>query len=294
MSHRRALALMVLVTLLWSTAGVVTRHLESVRSFELTFWRSAFTAASLVLWWGVRQGLSGLAPLGSPSSRLWLSALCWAVMFTAFMLALTLTTVANVLVVMALGPLMTALLAWMVLRRPLPVVTVVAVLLAGGGVAWMFGGQGVDLGWGPLVALAVPLAASVNWTLMQAHAGRPIGAEREVSLPHAVALGAALSAAFTLPAAWPLQASGHDIAWLAFLGVTQLAIPCVLLVHLTRVLSATEVALVALLELVFGVAWVWWLAGEVPGPNTLSGASLVVVALVFNELKRPRRTSHAA
>jgi drug/metabolite transporter (DMT)-like permease len=282
-THRRALVLMVLVTLLWSTAGVVSRQLESARSFEVTFWRSAFTALSLLVWWGLREGRAGWAPLAQRSGLLWASALCWGVMFTSFMLALTLTTVATVLVVMALGPLMTAVLARLVLGRRMAPVTVLAVLMAGAGVAWMFGGSALDLGWGPVVALLVPAAASVNWILMQSHAERA----GEVSMPHAVALGALLSAAATLPLAWPLQASGSDIAWLALLGATQLAIPCVLLVHLTRVLSATEIALLALLELVFGVAWVW-MAGEAPGPNTLAGAAVVLAALVFNELKRPR------
>jgi drug/metabolite transporter (DMT)-like permease len=49
LSHNRAVFLMVLVTLLWSTAGVVTRHLESARSFEVTFWRAFFTVLSLSL-----------------------------------------------------------------------------------------------------------------------------------------------------------------------------------------------------------------------------------------------------
>jgi hypothetical protein len=48
MTHGRAVSLMVLVTLMWSTAGVVTRHLEAARSFEVTFWRSAFNALALV------------------------------------------------------------------------------------------------------------------------------------------------------------------------------------------------------------------------------------------------------
>src|SRR5262245_50692246 len=49
MTHRRAVALMVLVTLLWSIAGVVTRHLDSARSFEVTFWRSLFNAIALAI-----------------------------------------------------------------------------------------------------------------------------------------------------------------------------------------------------------------------------------------------------
>jgi hypothetical protein len=36
MTHRRAVALMVLATLLWSIAGVVTRHLDAARSFEVS------------------------------------------------------------------------------------------------------------------------------------------------------------------------------------------------------------------------------------------------------------------
>ena len=44
MTHRRAVALMILVTLMWSIAGVVTRHLDAARSFEVNFWRSLFNA----------------------------------------------------------------------------------------------------------------------------------------------------------------------------------------------------------------------------------------------------------
>ena len=287
MSHRRALALMVLVTLLWSTAGVVSRQLDHARGFEISFWRSAFTLLSLLLWWGWREGRAGLAPLLSRSPTLWASALCWAVMFTAFMLAITMTAVANVLVVMALGPLFTALLAWGLLGQALPARTLAAVLIASAGVAWMFGGQGLALGWGPLIALAVPLAGAVNWILLQR------AASAQVPLPHAVALGALLSSLLTLPFALPFEASVSDLAWLALLGCTQLALPCVLAVRLTRVLSATEMSLLALLELVFGVTWAWWLAGEAMSPRMMLGAALVLGALILNELRRQPATMRA-
>ena len=38
---------MLLVTLLWSSAGVVGRQLQQAQGFEVTFWRSAFTALAL-------------------------------------------------------------------------------------------------------------------------------------------------------------------------------------------------------------------------------------------------------
>ena len=40
---------MLIATLLWSIAGVVTRHLEAARSFEVTFWRSAFNVLALTV-----------------------------------------------------------------------------------------------------------------------------------------------------------------------------------------------------------------------------------------------------
>ena len=96
----------------------------------------------------------------------------------------------------------------------------------------------------------------------------------------------------SLPLAWPLQASTHDLSLLALLGVFQLAIPCLLAVRLARVLSAPEVALLALLEVVFGVAWAWLGAEESPSAHVLGGAALVLFALGANEalgLRRPAR-----
>lgn len=282
MSHRRAVALMVLVTLLWSIAGVVTRQLEVARSFEVTFWRSAFNALALAGALTLMRGPALWQGLLQSGRVVWLSGVCWAVMFTAFMLALTLTTVANVLVTMAIGPMITALFSRFFLGKQLPARTWLAILVAGGGIAWMFGlemGQGGSL-LGMLVASAVPLAGAVNWTVLQRVGESGEGAPD--MLP-AVLIGALLSALFSLPLAWPLQASGHDLALLALLGSMQLAIPCLLVVRLSRVLPGPEIALLALLEVVFGVAWAWLWAGEVPAGSMLVGGCLVLGALMVNE-----------
>ena len=282
MTHRRAVALMVLVTLLWSIAGVVTRHLDAARSFEVTFWRSLFNALALAVGLTALRGPALWSGLLRSSRVLWASGLCWAVMFTAFMVSLTLTTVANVLVTMAIGPMMTAIFSRIFLGKHLPLRTWLAILAAGAGISWMFGaeaGNGASL-LGSLVACAVPLAGAANWTLLQ-RAGE-FGAQGPDMLP-AVLLGALISAAVTLPLAWPLQASMHDLGLLALLGCVQLALPCLLVVRLSRQLPAPEIALLALLEVVFGVAWAWLWAGERLSSNVLLGGALVLGALVANE-----------
>jgi drug/metabolite transporter (DMT)-like permease len=286
MPHRRAVALMVLVTLLWSIAGVVTRHLDAARSFEVTFWRSLFTALTLAVALTVLRGPALWSGMLRANRWLWLSGLCWATMFTAFMLALTLTSVANVLVTMALGPLATAVFARLFLHHPLPARTWTAIVAACLGIAWMFGGEAGDglAAVGTLVACAVPLAGAANWTVLQ-RAGRDGASDM---LP-AVLVGAVVSALLTLPLAWPLQASAHDLGLLALLGSVQLALPCLLVVRLSRVLPAPEIALLALLEVLFGVAWAWLWAGEQPSSRMLAGGLLVLAALVANEATGFRR-----
>ena len=284
-SHARAAWTMVLAALLWSTAGVVTRQLQMAQGFEITFWRSLFTVLSLLVILPLWQGPGVFARMPWRRRAFWLAGFCWCVMFTAFMVALTMTGVARVLITMALGPLFTALLSRVVTGHRLPARTWAAIVVGGLGMGWMFAGQlgGAVSGreWlGSIVALGVPMAAAVNWTVAQ----RSQAQGEPIDLVPAVLLGAVISSAVTLPLAWPFQASGPDLAWLALLGLTQLAIPCVLVVLAARVLPAAEVSLLGLLEIVFGIALVWLIVGEVPKPEVLAGGTLVIGALLANEL----------
>ena len=280
LTRTQAVMFMVLTALLWSSAGVVTRHLEQVRSFEVTFWRSAFTVLSLLVLLPLLQGRQVLTSMRNAPTSFWLSGVCWGIMFTSFMLALTLTTVANVLITMAIGPLLTALLARWVIHQPLPKQTWWAIGVAGMGITLMYATQLQEINvLGTFLALCVPGAAAVNWVIAQ----RAAIHRQNINLAPAVMVGAALSALFTLPWAWPFQASTHDVAWLAFLGLTQLALPCVMRIWCASVLKAAEVALLALLEIIFGIALVWLGANEVPPVSALFGGSLVLGALLLNE-----------
>ena len=282
LTHSRAVALMILITLMWSMAGVLTRHLEAARSFEVTFWRSFFTAVSLLVILPFFQGRVVFSKIRTGSAALWVSGVCWSVMFTAFMVALTLTTVANVLVTLALGPFMTALAARIFIGHRIALRTWLAIAAAGAGIAWMYGGQ-VDFQSqlpGMLVALLVPIAGAINWTVVQSN--RSHG--KNIDLVPAVLVGAVISSVVTLPLSFPMQATPHDIGLLAVLGLFQLAIPCVLSVWCASILKAPEISLLALLEVIFGILLAWIGAGEVPGPSVLTGGALVVGALVVNEL----------
>ncbi len=299
MSHSRAVSLMIFVAFLWSTAGVVIRHLDSASSFEITFWRSGFCALALTIFLTLIRGRGFWCKLLRSPKIIWVSGICWSIMFTAFMVAITLTTVANVLIVMALGPLITALFARLFLHHRLPATTWLAIGISGLGIVWMFSHkEDTTLSLtGTLVALAIPLAAALNFTILQ-YVGLDrnkviaFGNKPQDMLP-AILIGAAISTLATLPLAWPLQASAHDIGLLSLLGIFQLAIPCILVVYLSRILAAPEILLLTLLEVIFGVTWAGIWAGEHPSANTLTGGTLVLGALVANELAQIARERKA-
>lgn len=284
LTHTRAVFLMVAVTMMWSIAGVVTRQLEQAHSFEVTFWRSFFTMVSLLVILPLWQGRGVFRAMRWRSGALWLSGVCWSIMFTAFMVALTLTSVANVLITLAAGPLLTALFARFAIGHKLPLRTWAAIVVAGIGIGYMFGSQ-VSVGGGgavigSLIAFCVPIAGAVQWTVVQRSQARG----EKIDLVPSVLVGAVISSVVTLPLSFPFVATGTDVAWLGLLGLVQLAIPCTLSVIAARVLKAPEVSLLALLEVIFGITLAWLGAGEEPGPTVLAGGALVLGALLANEL----------
>jgi drug/metabolite transporter (DMT)-like permease len=283
LTHRQAVLMMIACTMMWSIAGVVTRHLEHARSFEVTFWRSFFTFISLLVILPLIHGSSLLSKLKQGGIFLWICGICWGVMFTAFMTALTMTSVANVLITLSLGPMLTALFTRIFIGHQLAMRTLIAIVVSGFGIAYMYAAQ-INLSdtkqlIGMFVALGVPIAAAVNWTLVQHSQAQG----HDVDLVPAVMVGALISSVVTLPLSMPFQASGQDISLLAMLGLVQLAIPCTLAVVCARYLKAPEVSLLALLEIIFGIALAWIGANEKPGSPVLLGGSLVLGALALNE-----------
>lgn len=281
--HRRALLTLLACTVLWSTAGVGTRHLEQAEGFEIAFWRSVFCAAWITGVLTLGPGGKGLSAVRAMGRVGLVSGALWAAMFTCFMVALSMTTVANVLVVMAASPLLAAVLGWVVMREPVPPRTVFAIFAAGGGIVWMVR-DGLDRsGWlGMAVAFAVPVASSINIVLFKRSGVK-------VDLAPSVLVGATLSALVCLPLAWPLSAGSQDLAILALLGILQLAVPCMMMVRVARHLAPHEVALIGLMEAVLGPLWAWLGAAEVPNRSTLQGGAVVLTALLLNELMAIRQ-----
>lgn len=280
-SHPAAVLLMVCAATLWSMAGVLIRQIEAASSVEIAFWRSIFSVLFIALVLAVQQKRRAWAVMRAMGKPGLASGLMWAIMICCFVMAVRLTTVANTLIVMSISPLLTTLFAWLFLRQRIALRTWGAIIAAGSGMLWMFahGVAAVDRSQllGMVVALGVPVAASINVIVLKK-------AGHGIDLAPAVLLGGLFSALATLGWAWPFQASANDLVILAFLGCLQLGLPCMLMVIASRSLSAPQISLLGLVEVLLGPIWAWLGAGETPAQATLVGGLVVILALMFNEI----------
>jgi drug/metabolite transporter (DMT)-like permease len=277
-SHTFWVWIMVLVCVMWSISGIVTRNLQQAKTFEVTFWRSLFAAMSVAVILIVqRGGVSGAMNAVKSLGRVgFASSLCWAAMFTCFMLALTQTSTANTFVVNALYPVFAAALAWIVLGTRVPARTWLAMAAAIGGLVYMVAAGLGDGVLGIFIALGVPIGAAINVVIIKRYGAN-------VDLIPAVLVGAVLSALFVLPFSLPLKATTFDVSALALLGVVQLGVPCAMMVVVARHLPPAEVALLSLLEAILAPLWTWIGVNEIPTTATIIGGGIALAAITANE-----------
>jgi drug/metabolite transporter (DMT)-like permease len=279
----RGLLLMIGAGVCWSLSGIIVRNTSVANNWEVVFWRSCFSFLFLAGWLGLTHGREMIPELRRVGWVGLASGAMFATMITFFLLALTLTTVTNTQAIVCLAPFTGALAGWVLLRERLPLRTFVAMACALAGITLMFvESLGTGRMLGNVVALFVPLAYGVNVAILRkSHA--------QADMVMAVLIGSFISALVTLPLAWPLQASTHDLSLLAFMGVVQLAVGCILFVRATPHLTAAEISLIGLLESLLAPLWVWIGVGERPSDIALLGGLIVIGSLVLNEILALRR-----
>jgi drug/metabolite transporter (DMT)-like permease len=276
--QRRGQIYVALAAVAWSTAGVLQRQLTLDTPTQV-FGRAAFAGAALLVYVALVErgrvveafrsvGLAGVAV-----------AVCVATASGSFIAALNHTSVARVLFILAVSPVLAALLARITLGEPLTRRTVVAMAVALGGVTLMLGAPGE----GSLAGDALSFVAALAFALMIVITRW----RHDVSMAPATCLSQVILVAAFLPFASPGEIDGGDIGWLASLGIGQIGLGFALLTVGARLIPAAQVGLITLLEVVLGPLWVWLALDERPSTLTLLGGAIVIVAIVIQTRAAP-------
>jgi drug/metabolite transporter (DMT)-like permease len=273
--QQRGRLFVLLAALAWSTAGVLQRALSVGTPTQLAG-RAVFAVAAILVYVALAERgriARGFRKIGRDGLAI---AALMAVSSASFITALNHTTVANVLVMQALAPILSAALGLIVLHERVTRRTLVAMALALAGVVAMVGGpeQPSWLGEGLAFVMCLSFAA----TLVLARRGR------DVSMAPATCLSQALVLVAFAPFAHPGQIGGQDLLLLVVLGFGQMGLGLIFLTIGARLIPAAEVALISLLEIVLGPLWVWLARSERPGTATLAGGAVVLVAVVLQSL----------
>jgi drug/metabolite transporter (DMT)-like permease len=282
--HYRLGALCVTVSAVaWSTAGFFTR-LIPLDAWTILFWRGVFAGsftAGYVVWRYRGETLRVYRSMGRPG---WLFALCSAVGMTAFIPALKLTTVADVAIIYATAPFVTAALAWIWLRERTGATTWLASALAFVGVLVTLGGSGFGTNlWGDLLAFTMTVAVAVAMVLCRRH--------RDIPMVPAAALSILFGSIVSLPWAAPAAAEPTDLAYLALFGLFQMTLGLTLFTIGAPLIPAAHTALIGALEAPLAPLWVWIAFGELPPRLVFVGGAIVMLAVVGHILIENRRNA---
>jgi len=276
--RRRGQIYVALAAVAWSTAGVLQRQLTLDTSTQV-FGRAVFAALALLAYVAVVErggvvrafrsvGLAGVAV-----------AVCVATAAGSFISALNHTSVARVLFILAVSPVLAALLARVTLGEPISRRTAGTMALALAGVAVMLGAPGEGSLAGDGLALLAALAFAVMVVITRWR--------HDVSMAPATCLSQVILVVVFLPFAAPGEIAGDDLGWLATLGIGQIGLGFALLTVGARLIPAAQVGLITLLEVVLGPLWVWLALDERPSTLTLVGGAIVIVAIALQTREAP-------
>jgi drug/metabolite transporter (DMT)-like permease len=270
--RRRGQIYIALAALAWSSAGVLQRDL-SVDTATQVAGRALFAALALLAFVAALERGGVVNAFASMRRAGLATAACFAIASGTFIVALNHTTVANVLFMQAAAPIAAAVIAWAALREPVSRRTGVAMLVALGGVGLMVGGPGGIHGLGLALSIVMTFAFAVGVVITRHR--------RDISMAPAICLSQLIVLATFAPFSHPGAVGSHDLAVMAALGVGQIGLGLAFLTIGARLIPAAEVALITLLEIVFGPVWVWLAFSERPSTTTLVGGAIVVAAVAL-------------
>jgi drug/metabolite transporter (DMT)-like permease len=273
-ARRRGLLLVFVATVLWSCAGFFARLVDHLDLWTILCGRAFFGGmfiflVALVEWrrgvLGPHFGLGPLAPVIIALS---------AIAISSYIAALKTTTVAEVMVIYATLPFVTAGLAFVLNGERTTVRTLIAAGVAFIGVTIMVASA---LGTGRLIGQAISLMMTVAFGLMIVLQRRHPG----VSMTSVNAFGAFTAAAFAFGLSPHPPVTPFDLAVLAAFGLATVCVAFILFMEGAKHIPAAEAGLISMLDVVLGPLWVFLFFGELPGPLAMVGGALVIGALLW-------------
>jgi len=213
-----------------------------------------------------------LAPVGA----FWvlLTSIVVGVSQLGFVFGISNANVTDVLVIIAFAPLASAFMSALFLGEKVTLLTWVATLVCGIGLAILFGQAGSDSSWFGLASATVcALTIAGQFVLMRSFP--------KENMTACMGFGYILAGIVCVFLATDLTLESHQYLPLFLMTVIVAPIPFVLFILSLRYISAAETSLIMLLESILGTFWVWLVISEQPSLQTTLAGTLVIGTLII-------------
>ncbi len=285
-TYRRGVALVIAAGMVWSLNGLALRLVGPAGTWQVLFYRSLGMVPVLFLLLGATSDGRRIAAIRASGWPGLIGGLGLVFAFAGAIFSMQTTTIANAVFLFAAAPLITAVMAWLLLGETARAATWVAIAIAVVGIFVMVR-EGLQLGAGSGNLAALASAAGFAAFTVTLRWGR-----LNDMIP-AVLIGACLS---IIVAALVIGVRGESFALpqraiviAMLMGAALIGGGMMLYITGSRSVPAAEIGLLSMVEVVLAPVWVWLFLDETTSAGTLAGGAILLLALAMNALSGMRR-----
>ena len=270
-------SLLAFIAVFLITPDSLLIRLSSIETWGMLFYRGAipfFVVLTGTLLFYNKNFIKKLLGIGYPGIFYIFS---FAVCNITFIISIQNTNVANTLVMIALAPMLSAILGAIFLKESPDRKTLIAILMTFAACVYIFY-DSLNLGnfLGDFFGLVTAFGLACNATLARYAKDRDL-------VPSAV-IGKLCVAIFALFFVDSFELIGNDIIFVPLMCVMCVAIPFVLVTIAPRFITAAEVNLFFLLETILGPIWVWLVIKEQPSIETIIGGAVIIITIAIHSV----------
>ncbi len=276
-------SLLAFIAVMLITPDSLLIRLSNIETWGMLFYRGAIpfvvVLISLLIFYN-KNFLNVLFNVGYTGIFYTIS---FAICNITFLVSIQNTNVANTLVMVAMAPMISAILGGIFLKEVPDKKTWVAILITFFSAIYIFY-DSIQLGnfFGDFMGFVTATGLAVNAVLVRSAKDRDL-------LPSAV-LGKLCVAIFAFFFVESFDLVGNDMIYIPLMCVLCVAIPFVLVTIAPRFIPAEEVNLFFLLETIIGPIWVWMIIKEQPSIETVQGGIVIIVTIAIHSFLKLKKS----
>ena len=262
-----------------SWGGFIIRSFEEASIWQILFLRSFFFLLALIAFLFVtykKNTLNIIKESGLPGL---LGGFVLSFSFVAFVVAMSNTTVANVVFIISTQTMFLAIFGYFYLKEKVSLIGLISILLAMSGIIIMVGDSisGGSL-FGNIVALAIPINFAILVMIIRKNT--------KVDMVPAIFYSGIFSLIYGFFLAESFEFTKHDL-WMGFLlGVPQLAVSFICITIGSRTVESATVGILMLMETLCAPLWVWLFLNEIPPISVFIGGAVIISAIILKSFDK--------